>query len=179
MQGRGSGSSSGGAAIPTVPPTAIGCLVGSQPSPSPAAVECLIGCTPARCRCRCGCLPTAIVVLGAPPRCHRRRGCMVGCCGRGCLPARPRGRVVPPRSSSSLWVIPHCRCHPLCPAPLSSSQWVHGGSLWPWVPPRSFTGPRVAPHSSSWSCGAPPLVVVMAVGALEAMGAPPVVFVAV
>jgi len=130
---------------------------------------------PRRCR---GCLPAA-VVLDAPPRCHRRRGCMVGHCGRGCLPARSRGRGCPPRSSSwsygppprsSLWL--------WVPPRSSSSPWV---PLRPWVPPPVvlmamwclparcrgrgclFARPRghvVPPWSSSWPCGASPVVAV-------------------
>src|SRR6267154_2779847 len=46
MQGRGSGSGSGGAAIPTIPPTAIGCLVGSQPSPPPLLLSASSGAPP-------------------------------------------------------------------------------------------------------------------------------------
>ena len=72
-------------------------------------------------------------------------------CPCGCVvaPARPHGRVVPP-----------CL------------------SLWPCGGPPSFSRPWVLPCSSSWPCGAS-LVVVVAVGALDAVDAPPVVLVAV
>ena len=114
--------------------------------------------------------------------------------GLGYLLARPYGRVVPPLvvvvarppwSSSSPWVPLRSWVPSRCPCGcVVAPARPHGRvvppclSLWPCGGPPSFSRPWVLPCSSSWPCGAS-LVVVVAVGALDAVDAPPVVLVAV
>src|ERR1700683_3578308 len=90
-------------------------------------------------------VPRRVTAISPPPAVE----CLVGA-----LPSPPPLPWVPPRGH-----------RPACPAPLSLLPWVHGGSLWPWLPPRSFSWPRVPPPlvlMVIWS--PPPPAVVLAGG---------------
>ena len=205
MQGRCLGGGSGGyhaAAIPTIPPSAVVCLIGSQPSPP---VEGGWGCT--HCHTVEDGVPPALLLWSS--HCCILIGALIIIRAVGASPC--------------------CHHHPWCPALLLASLLVHGGLMWWWVPPCSslwlcgppghhcgvgahhgclllvieaMGDPRThhhghvvppwwslwlcphhccgygCPHSSLWSCGAP-LVVIMAIPSCPHGHAPALVLVVV
>jgi hypothetical protein len=125
-------------------------------------------------RCNCGCVvavwwpPLVLVALGTSSLVP----VVVWSCGASWSSMSP---WVPLR----LWVPPRCPCgYVVAPARPHGRVVPPCLSLWPCGGPPSFSRPWVLPCSSSWPCGAS-LVVVVAVGALDAVDAPPVVLVAV
>ena len=113
MQGRCLGGGSGGyhaAAIPTIPPSAVVCLIGSQPSPP---VEGGWGCT--HCHTVEDGVPPALLLWSS--HCCILIGALIIIRAVGASPC--------------------CHHHPWCPALLLASPLVHGGLMWWWVPPCS------------------------------------------
>ena len=102
------------------------------------------------------------MVVWCPPAC---------CRGHVVAPPRSRGMGAPSLVLVAVW----------CPLVVVVAVDASPSSLWPCGVPRLSSWPWVPPRSSLWSCGAPPgrrcghapLVVVVAVGTLEVVGALP------